>query len=138
MMDLAELEGRYESAESRKPGTRYVLELDGPRAGLKAGERFSIIASAWAMTGRSVPGTDQPLVELIGKRRLEGSYHIDKDGLALHARHMTDTPAEGRGVPGAAPISRSMSEKISVEILPGPSLGLHFKLYGSDVLVTRR
>ena len=138
-MRLEELEGHYESAESRKAGTRYLLELDGHPVGGKPGVRFSLIASAWALTGRTIPGTDTPMIELIGKRRLEGDYSVENDGLVLHARHMTDTPGEGRGVPGARPIQRAMSEKIAVEINPGPpQFTLHFKLYGSDVLVIRR
>lgn len=138
MVSLEELEGRYESAESRRPGTRYVLELDGPRAGVKAGERFSLIASAWAMTGRTIPGTDQPMIELIGKRRLEGAYRLDQDGLTLHVQLMTDTAADGRGLCGALPIRRSVSEMIPVEVEPGPAVFLRFKLYGSEVLVARR
>lgn len=139
MVTLEELEGRYESKQQLGPGMRYSLDLEGPRSGLKAGDRFKLEARAYSLTGRLVPGTDRPDVKHIGTRRLCGAYRLDPDGIVLDARLMTDTPGEAVAIPGPpTPIQRSISESIALELVPGPALSLAFKLYGMDVLVTRR
>ncbi|MBI5200546.1 MAG: hypothetical protein HY925_03085 [Elusimicrobia bacterium] len=129
-MTLDDLKGSYQSPDTGKAGTRYQLELDGAN--------FNLIAAAWAFTGRMIPGTDKPMIELLGKRRLEGNTSLNGGGLTLTALQMTDTPAPGRGVTGAPPIRRAVNETIPVEIPPDPPLRLRFKLYGADVLVARR
>lgn len=139
MVTLEELEGRYESKQQLGPGMRYSLELEGPRSGLKPGERFKLEARAYTLTGHMVPGTDRPDVKHLGTRRLFGAYRLDGGGVILDARLITDTPGEAVAIPGPpTPVRRNVSESIAVELVPGPALSLHFKLYGSEVLLTRR
>lgn len=133
-MTLEELEGSYESAKTLGPGTRYLLTLDGPRAGLRV---FTLMTAAWTLTGRNVPGSDRPDVQLIGRRQLEGAYRLDDLGLVLQVRHITDTVADGRGLGHPPPIRRAVSEIVGVELVASPRLELHFKLYGSAVVLAK-
>ncbi|MBI4347562.1 MAG: hypothetical protein HY553_11955 [Elusimicrobia bacterium] len=139
MVTLDELEGRYESKQQLGPGMRYSLDLEGPRSGLKPGERFTLEVRAYTLTGQASPGTEQPEVKHLGTRRLFGAYRLEGGGVVLDARLITDTPGEAVAIPGPPPtVQRNISETIVVELVAGPALSLHFKLYGSEVLVTRR
>ena len=136
-MTLEELEGRYESPFDAGPGTRYELQLDGPRSGRRPGEHFSLIASAWALTNRKVPGTDRPEVEFLGKRKLEGTFRVEGATLALDAVRSIDQPADIAGLPRGGPIVRDLSQALEADILSAPPPELSLRIGGNQVTLRR-
>ncbi|MCX5787504.1 MAG: hypothetical protein NTX64_03180 [Elusimicrobia bacterium] len=132
-MTPEELEGRYESPFDAGPGTRYELELDGPRSGRKPGEHFTLIASAWALTNRKVPGTNRPEVEFLGKRRFEGTFRVEGAALVLDAVRSIDQPADIPGLPRGGPIVRDISQSLKVEIVSSAPLELNLGIGGNHV-----
>jgi hypothetical protein len=136
-MTLEELEGRWESPFNPGPGTRYELDLGGPRSGRGPGEHFSLTASAWALTARKVPGTDRPEVELLGKRRLEGSFRLEEAAVLLEAVRSIDQPANIPGLPRGGPIVRDISQTLRAEIAAGAPVELRLAVTGQQVSLTR-
>jgi len=136
-MTCEELEGLWESPFDPGPGTRYELELGGPRSGRKPGEHFSLTASAWALTTRKVPGTNRPEIELLGKRRLEGGFRLEDTTLLLDAVRSVDQPADIPGLPRGRPIAREISQLLRAEVAADAPLELRLAIGGKQVSLTR-
>ena len=136
-MPLEELEGRYASPSSAGPGTRYELELHGPRSGRRPGEHFSLVASSWSLSRRTVPGTDQPEVELLGRRVLEGSYRVEGSDVLLEARRSTDVAGNVRGLPHGPPVVRQVAQTLRAELATGAAGALTLFILGDRVRLGR-